>query len=338
MDTLKTRLIIGISFAVTLILVTVIMILVGGRSDWWGFSFRIVGILLFLAFLGTVLYELLKAHNLPIIVMIMYFIFAIFIVWLGTDKFWFDKEQYKLAFDGITDSTYTFRAIDYITNIFKFSFTGLSFYIAVLVMFLISISIFITKNQIENKKAAALVIFYRSLLLTFSIVVLAISIRTASLLLFLDWRYFIMLFILPSLGDTFAYFAGVTTGKKLIKVPFAPHISPSKSWEGVFVGFIVMVAIVAGFIYGLKLFETADLFKQYGTEASRNGAIISVSVLLMLFLPIAAIGGDLYFSLVKRIYGIKDYSNILKSHGGFLDRYDSVSFVMFTFTIIMIIQ
>ena len=34
--------------------------------------------------------------------------------------------------------------------------------------------------------------------------------------------------------------------------------------------------------------------------------------------------GDLIFSLIKRKYGIKDYGNFMRGHGGILDRFDSV--------------
>lgn len=54
------------------------------------------------------------------------------------------------------------------------------------------------------------------------------------------------------------------------------------------------------------------------------------------FVPLVVVGsasaqaGDLFASYIKRKCGIKDYSNLLPGHGGFLDRFDSVSFASFT--------
>jgi phosphatidate cytidylyltransferase len=42
-----------------------------------------------------------------------------------------------------------------------------------------------------------------------------------------------------------------------------------------------------------------------------------------MFLSIVSTFGDLFFSILKRKNGIKDYSNFFKGHGGILDRFDS---------------
>ena len=42
--------------------------------------------------------------------------------------------------------------------------------------------------------------------------------------------------------------------------------------------------------------------------------------------------GDLCFSAIKRYYNKKDFSNIMPGHGGILDRFDSIIFVVLAFT------
>ena len=41
-------------------------------------------------------------------------------------------------------------------------------------------------------------------------------------------------------------------------------------------------------------------------------------------MPLVATLGDLVFSSIKRHYNVKDFGTILKSHGGALDRLDSI--------------
>ena len=50
------------------------------------------------------------------------------------------------------------------------------------------------------------------------------------------------------------------------------------------------------------------------------------NVNLLFFLYIFGCIGDLLASYFKRKYNIKDYSNYLGAHGGFLDRFDSILF------------
>ena len=67
-----------------------------------------------------------------------------------------------------------------------------------------------------------------------------------------------------------------------------------------------------------------------GSKANRG-----INRLKTLFLTIIGQLGDLFFSAIKRYYGVKDFSNIMPGHGGILDRLDSIIFVMLTYSIFL---
>jgi phosphatidate cytidylyltransferase len=52
-------------------------------------------------------------------------------------------------------------------------------------------------------------------------------------------------------------------------------------------------------------------------------------------MPLIATLGDFTFSLIKREFGIKNFSNMLGEHGGILDRVDSFSMVVLVVTLII---
>lgn len=107
------------------------------------------------------------------------------------------------------------------------------------------------------------------------------------------------------IADTFAYFIGRAVGQTKIM----PQISPGKTVEGTAAGVVAGIIAVIAFNYALDL--DVDL-----------GEIAPLAVLL----PIAAFFGDLAESMVKRGVGIKDTSDFVPGHGGFLDRIDAVLF------------
>ena len=124
-------------------------------------------------------------------------------------------------------------------------------------------------------------------------------------------RYFIMLpFVVAFLTDIGAYFVGVTLGKHKL----CPVISPKKTVEG-FVGGIAL-AIIGMVGYALVL--------QLGFGFQINYFYVAIYGILG---SLAAVMGDLSFSVIKRQTGIKDYGYLIPGHGGILDRFDSVILV-----------
>jgi phosphatidate cytidylyltransferase len=115
------------------------------------------------------------------------------------------------------------------------------------------------------------------------------------------------------LADTAAYFSGRAFGHKKL----APHISPGKTWAGVW-GAIVAVIIVALIVW--KAVPTAPLYTNRVLDAF--GVMAAIPALA--FLVAVSIVGDLFESLLKRQAGTKDSGHLLPGHGGFYDRLDAM--------------
>ena len=115
------------------------------------------------------------------------------------------------------------------------------------------------------------------------------------------------------IADTGAYFSGVALGKHRL----CPEISPKKTVEG-FIGGI----LTTGIVYAVAFCIFAGGFDiRFALFAFITGAVCAV---------IGTVG-DLSASMVKRQIGFKDYGKIMPGHGGLMDRYDSVLFVLPTF-------
>jgi len=106
-------------------------------------------------------------------------------------------------------------------------------------------------------------------------------------------------------SDTGAFFTGRLIGRHKL----APHISPGKTWEGLFGGFVLgtTATIVFSIPLGIPWYLAITL-----------GALISI----------AAVLGDLAESLIKRQTHVKDSGNLFPGHGGVLDRVDSLLFAV----------
>ncbi len=107
--------------------------------------------------------------------------------------------------------------------------------------------------------------------------------------------------------DSGAYFVG----RKLGKNKLWPEISPKKTVEG-FVGGIVIAVIFAVGMQAIYPFA--------------NGYVSLIFITI--FASIIGQMGDLVESAIKRHFDVKDSGNILPGHGGILDRFDSLLFVV----------
>lgn len=107
--------------------------------------------------------------------------------------------------------------------------------------------------------------------------------------------------------DSFALFGGKRFGKNKL----APEVSPNKTVEGSVCGAIS--AVIAGIIMFFVL-------KQW-----YNVTLLSCAVTGLICSSFGQIG-DLAASLIKRMAGLKDYSNLIPGHGGVMDRVDSLLF------------
>jgi phosphatidate cytidylyltransferase len=118
------------------------------------------------------------------------------------------------------------------------------------------------------------------------------------------------LFLIVWATDTGAFLVGnLVGGPKL-----APVLSPNKTWSGFIAGIVCAAAVLAIFVAVLGgNVPAAALF----------GAAIAVTAHL----------GDLFESMVKRRFHMKDSGSIIPGHGGVLDRIDSTLFAAVAFGI-----
>lgn len=110
-------------------------------------------------------------------------------------------------------------------------------------------------------------------------------------------------------SDVGAFFVGSRMGSR----PLAPEISPNKTVEGLIGGAVASIA-VSFFI--LNVFP--GVFPWDGSKAIWLGLVVAI----------VAPMGDLFESMIKRDLGIKDMGNLLPGHGGVLDRFDALLFVL----------
>lgn len=116
---------------------------------------------------------------------------------------------------------------------------------------------------------------------------------------------FLILLLLVWAVDIGGYFVGRKYGANKLM----PMISPSKTIEGSLGGvmFAMILTVAAYYLIPIDSFGLVEI------------------MLVALFIALFAILGDLFESMVKRRFGIKDSGDIIPGHGGLLDRIDSLT-------------
>lgn len=113
--------------------------------------------------------------------------------------------------------------------------------------------------------------------------------------------------VVPTVGyDVGGLFVGRSAGSRPLS-----EASPNKTMEGLLGGMVL--AVVCGLLLGMV-----------GPDPFDFGDGLKIGLVAALVAPL----GDLSQSLLKRDLGIKDMGTILPGHGGILDRFDALLFVM----------
>jgi len=117
----------------------------------------------------------------------------------------------------------------------------------------------------------------------------------------MDKGIILFAFLITAIFDGFSQVSGQLFGRTKL----FPKISPGKTVEGLIGG--ALVAVLSSLV-----------FKNVFTASSLKAIILAAVVVLFAFL------GDTAKSIYKRKYNVKDFSNLIPGHGGFLDRFDSL--------------
>jgi phosphatidate cytidylyltransferase len=124
-------------------------------------------------------------------------------------------------------------------------------------------------------------------------------------------------------SDVFAYFTGKTIGGPKL----APKISPKKTWAG-FIGSSVGAALASAGLACPKLTHALDV------DTLGNMGWLGYAV-MGFFLAMAGQAGDLFISMFKRHFNVKDTGNLIPGHGGILDRIDALLLVAILYGIVV---
>ncbi len=209
--------------------------------------------------------------------------------------------------------TYYFSSISNTTNVDFISLKRILFALSIFLLFIPFITTLFSKKNIRKELSDTILLFVY-IIIPFTLLLQVAEINTTSPF---NGKIVLGIFILIWTNDTFAYLVG----RKIGKTKLFERISPKKTIEG-FIGGAIFSMI---FSYILAIYFTKLSFFNW----------LIIAVIVSVFGTI----GDLIESMFKREANLKDSSNLIPGHGGFLDRLDSFIFAIpFIFIYILLIS
>lgn len=216
---------------------------------------------------------------------------------------------YELAFNASLVSSFPLKIIGFAVSaaIPWIIYSGIGFLWLFVLIFLsaaAAFSVFLVRD--ENGKSGEII----NLIFSESVFQISISLMSPILKVNLGASIIILAFISAWGTDAAAQIAGKAFGK----TKFLPSVSPNKTLEGSVSGLVGSTVAIT--VYSLILRHMHAEFPA--------GAVILCGILCGVLAEL----GDLFFSYFKRTAGIKDFGKFIVGHGGVLDRFDSVLFVL----------
>jgi len=127
-----------------------------------------------------------------------------------------------------------------------------------------------------------------------------------------SWRLLLGIFVILWLNDIGAYVVGMSLGQRPGSRKLFPALSPKKSWIGA-VGGTLSSFLAAWAVYAL-----------FGAPVLPLAHWMALAAIASVF----GVFGDLFESLLKRHAQVKDSGQLIPGHGGLMDRFDDVLFVL----------
>lgn len=212
------------------------------------------------------------------------------------------KVKNKLNIPIIILGLISFMSLIYVVNDSYALYVGVSYQTLAFMLFSLIIPTIVSKKYDTE---TSLFMFTLLLLIGLSLnSILMLDVANKYLLLYIV--------IVIAATDVFALLIGKYVGTHKLS-----SISPKKTVEGS-LGGIVCSSIIGTFYY-LAVIGNIGVLR-----------IVFMSILISVFGQI----GDLFFSKIKRENNLKDYSNLIKGHGGILDRIDSLIFGVLLYTLL----